>query len=91
VLVHILEHAGVPPSNLPAALSWAATTTLGHCLVAGSAAPELATARVYAALAELPATEAARLAPVLLALPATPEEAFEVAIEATITSMARFC
>jgi AcrR family transcriptional regulator len=90
VLVRILEHAGVREANLPAALSWAAITTLGHCLVASSAAPEVATARLYAALADLPPAEAARLAPVLFALPRTPEEAFEVAIEATITSVARF-
>jgi AcrR family transcriptional regulator len=90
VLVGILEHAGVPPARLPAALSWTATTALGHCLVAASAPAELPTGRLYAALAELPEAQAAQLAPVLLALPRTPEAAFEVAIEATVASVASF-
>jgi len=90
VLLRILEHAGVPDDKLPAALSWAATTTLGHCLVASSAPPELGTAHLYAALADLPPGDAARLAPVLLALPRTPEDIFEVAIDATIASVAGF-
>ncbi len=90
VLVAILEHAGVPQSNLGAALSWTATTMLGHCLVAASAAPQLPTGRLYAALADLPDDDTARLAPVILALPRTPDDAFEVAIEATIASLAYF-
>jgi AcrR family transcriptional regulator len=90
VLVAILEHAGVPPSQLAAALSWTATTTLGHCLVAASAPPQLAAGRLYTALAELPDADAARLVPVLLALPRTPEDAFELAIDATIASLSHF-
>ena len=90
VLVAVLGHAGVPPERMAAALSWTATTTLGHCLVAASAPPQLGTARLYSALAELPEADAARLAPVLLALPRTPDEAFDVAIEATIASLAHF-
>jgi len=90
VLVGILEHAGVPPARLAAALSWTATTTLGHCLVASSAPPQVPAGRLYAALADLPDEDAARLAPVILALPRTPDEAFDVAIDATIASLARF-
>ncbi|HZQ59159.1 MAG TPA: TetR/AcrR family transcriptional regulator [Acidimicrobiales bacterium] len=90
VLVTILEHAGVPAAEMSAALSWTATTTLGHCLVAASAPAQLPAARLYAALAELPDDAAAKLAPVLLSLPRTPEHAFALAIDATIASLGRF-
>jgi AcrR family transcriptional regulator len=90
VLVAILEHAGVPASALPAALSWTATTTLGHCLVAAASPPELPARRLYAALAELPDADAARLEPVILALPRSPDAAFELAIDATIVSLELF-
>jgi len=90
VLVGILEHAGVPPEAMPRALHWTATTTLGHCLVAASAPHPLPTAKLYAALGELPEAEAARLAPILTALPRDSEEAFRLVIEATISSVAHF-
>ena len=90
VLVRILEHAGVPADTMPQALHWTATTTLGHCLVAASAPHPLPTARLYAALGELPEAEAAHLAPILTALPRDPEDAFRLVIEATIASMAHF-
>jgi AcrR family transcriptional regulator len=90
VLVAILEHAGVPAPRMAAALSWTATTTLGHCLVAGSASAQVAAGRLYAALSELPDDAAARLAPVLLSLPRTPDDAFALAIDATIASLASF-
>jgi len=90
VLVQILDHAGIPPETMPHALHWIATTTLGHCLIAAAAPDQLPTARLYAALGELPDAQAARLAPILSALPRDSEEAFRLVIEATIGSVAHF-
>jgi len=90
VLVRILEHAGVPDETMPQALHWTATTTLGHCMVAASSPRQLPTARLYAALSELPEAEAARLAPILAAMPRDSEEAFRLVIQATISSVAHF-
>ena len=87
VLVRILQHAGIPPERMPVALYWTSTTTLGHCLVAAGAPPQLPTGRLYAALAELPDDDAALLAPILPALPHG-DEGFEVVIEATIAAVA---
>jgi TetR/AcrR family tetracycline transcriptional repressor len=89
-LVGILQYAGVPPEAMAAALYWTSTTTLGHCLVAASTPSELPTAQLYAGLGRLPDAEAALLAPILPNLPRTPDDAFELIIEATIASIAYF-
>jgi len=89
VLVRILQHAGIPAADMPLALYWTSTTTLGHCLVATGVPAQLPTSRLYAALAELPDADAALLAPILPAMPGG-DEGFDVVIEATIAAVAHW-